>query len=466
VIRLLVAALGALAVSTTIAYAAPPSPSAETGASAVLLRISAPGRETVTLGGLQWPTSTTADVQSFRYPDDGTIVSTGRSSASVFVSPGSAATTQSKADVIVLSLFGGEVVAARVTASVSANASARSSKADVSASNVQGLRVLGRDVSATPGAIVALEDWGTVTVLSQDSGTRKASPPGAQASTTGVRVRLTADHGGLPAGSEIVVGDVQATALADVSAPPPKPQAKPPTPPDRVNPARPSRLPPAPEPDVGGDVPGGPVRVAPEVSARLSGGGYVFPVFGPASFGDSFGAPRADIETGWHHGEDIFSPAGTPLLAVADGTLHTIGFNRIGGYRLWLRDEAGNEFYYAHLSAYSPLAVEGGRVRAGDVIGFVGDTGDADGGAPHLHFEIHPASMLGLGYDGVVAPYPILLAWRRADDIALSAGRVYAATGAGGAVTLPPPGAVLLEAQDIASTSGLVPGALERALER
>ena len=154
------------------------------------------------------------------------------------------------------------------------------------------------------------------------------------------------------------------------------------------------------------------------------------------------------------------------VAAFPHGTLHTIGFNRIGGYRLWLRDEAGNEFYYAHLSAYSPLAVEGGRVRAGDVIGFVGDTGDADGGAPHLHFEIHPASMLGLGYDGVVAPYPILLAWRRADDIALSAGRVYSATGAGGAVTLPPPGAVLLEAQDIASTSGLVPGALERALER
>jgi murein DD-endopeptidase MepM/ murein hydrolase activator NlpD len=155
---------------------------------------------------------------------------------------------------------------------------------------------------------------------------------------------------------------------------------------------------------------------------------------------------------------------GTPLLAVADGTLHTIGFNKIGGYRLWLRDRQGNEFYYAHLSAYSPLAVEGRQVQAGDVIGFVGNSGDADGGPPHLHFEIHPAQMLGLGYDGVVAPYTILLAWRRAEDISFAAGRVYSPSGAAGLATLPPPGAVLLEADDIGSTSGLVPGALERRL--
>jgi len=210
-------------------------------------------------------------------------------------------------------------------------------------------------------------------------------------------------------------------------------------------------------------VPGGPVLVAPEVTARFTGGGYVFPVYGTASFGDSFGAPRPNVPGGWHHGEDIFARLGTPLLAVADGTLHTIGFNKIGGYRLWLRDTSGNEFYYAHLSAYSPLAVEGRRVEAGDVVGFVGDTGDAEGGTPHLHFEIHPAAMAGLGYDGVVAPYPILLAWRRADDVSFAAGRIYVPSAPGG-TALPPPGAVLLEADDIGSTSGLAPGALEHAL--
>ena len=208
----------------------------------------------------------------------------------------------------------------------------------------------------------------------------------------------------------------------------------------------------------------GPCRSHPRSRRSSRPAATCFPIYGTASFGDSFGGPRPAVPGGWHHGEDIFAAEGTPLLAVADGTLHTIGFNRLGGYRLWLRDTFGNEFYYAHLSAYSPLAVEGRSVQAGDVIGFVGDTGDAEGGSPHLHFEIHPAAMAGLGYDGVVAPYAILLAWRRADDISFSAGRVYVPTGPGSS-TLPPPGAVLLDADDIASTSGLVPGALERALK-
>jgi murein DD-endopeptidase MepM/ murein hydrolase activator NlpD len=465
VIRLLIAASTVLALTTALASAAPPSPNAETAARAILVRITAPGKDTVSLGELEWPTSRTVDVQSFRYPDDGSIVSLGRSHAVVFAASGPAATTQARAEVIVLSLFGGEVVAAQVNAAVSAGASARSASTDVAASQVQGLRVLGQDVSASPGATASVGDWGSLSVLSGNSGIRRKPPPGAQATAVGLRLRLTADHDGLPAGSEIVVGSVEATAVAEISAEPAPSPGTPPQPP-RDRPLRqPPALAPAPEPDVGGDVPGGPVRVAPEVSARLSGAGYVFPIYGPASFGDSFGAPRPNVEGGWHHGEDIFAAAGTPLLAVTSGTLHTIGFNRIGGYRIWLRDDVGNEFYYAHLSAYSPLAVEGRRVEAGDVIGFVGDTGDADGGAPHLHFEIHPASMASLGYDGVVAPYPILLAWRRADDVSFSAGRVYTATGAG-ITALPPPGAVLLEAKDIASTSGLVPGALEHALRR
>ncbi len=464
-IRLAVAIALAVVASAALAAAAPPPRSATTGATAYLVRITVPGQAPISLGELEWPDSTTADVQSFQYPADGSVLSIGRSRASVFASPGSAAATQSFAEAIVISLFNGEIVAGKVTASVSAGASARSVGANTSSSEVQGLRALGNDVGAAPGTSASLEDWGTLTVLSAASGTRKKGPPAAQASVIGLRVHLIAEHGGLPAGSEIVIGGAEATSVADLSEP------LPPTRPGQTRKPRPSGgtqqpLPPAPEPDVGGEVPGGPVRVAPEVSARLSEGGYVFPVFGTASFGDSFGAPRGDVQGGWHHGEDIFAAAGTPLLAVADGTLHTIGFNRIGGYRLWLRDRDGNEFYYAHLSAYSPLAVEGRSVQAGDVIGFVGDTGDADGGAPHLHFEIHPASMLGLGYDGVVAPYPILLAWRRASDISFSAGRVYQPTSGAGSIQLPPPGAVLLEADDIASTSGLVPGALEKVLKR
>jgi murein DD-endopeptidase MepM/ murein hydrolase activator NlpD len=461
VIRVLAAVVVALAASTTLAAAAPPTSPSDTGADAFLAQISAPDRASVTVGALDWPTTTTTDVQSFQYPDDGSIVSLGRSHGSIFASGGAAATTNAASQVIVVSLFGGEVVAAQVTLVASASASSRTTSADVSSSSVEGLRALGQDVPTTPGTTVPLADWGSLTVLSQQSGVRKKNPPGAQASAVGLRVRLTADHGGLPAGSEIVIGSVQATAVAQPTKEPSLPHVTPTPPPTKpVTPRKPA---PAPEQPAGGEVAGGPVRVAPAVTARLSAGGYVFPVYGPASFGDSFGAPRADVHGGWHHGEDIFAKKGTPLLAVADGTLHTIGFNRIGGYRIWLRDDQGNEFYYAHLSAYSPLAVEGAKVKAGDVIGFVGDTGDAEG-TPHLHFEIHPVSMLGLGYDGVVAPYPILLAWKRSDDISFSAGRVYVAAHGGGAATLPPPGAVLLEADDIGSTSGLEPGALERVL--
>jgi murein DD-endopeptidase MepM/ murein hydrolase activator NlpD len=458
VIRAVLTVAAALAAFASLASAAPPPRSADTAAGAFLLRITIPGQDSVSVGDLEWPTSTTADVQSFRYPADGSVASIGRSRATVFASPGAASTTEAVSEAIVVSLFNGEIVAGKVSAIVSAGASERSVGSDASKSTVQGLRALGQDLGAAASGSTSLEDWGTLTVLAGSSGNRPKGPPAAQASMTALRVQLTAEHAGLPAGSEIVIGSAQATAVADLSAPPPRPVGglRPVTP-------VPTNRPRAPEPDVGGEVPGGPVRVAPEVSAQLSTGGFVFPVYGTASFGDSFGGPRPNVPGGWHHGEDIFAAAGTPLLAVADGTLHTIGFNRIGGYRLWLRDTQGNEFYYAHLSAYSPLAVEGRSVQAGDVIGFVGDTGDADGGAPHLHFEIHPASMAGLGYDGVVAPYSILLAWRRADDISFSAGRIFVPTRAGSA-TLPPPGAVLLEADDIASTSGLVPGALERAL--
>lgn len=461
-IRLAVSVLAAVVASATLASAAPPPRNAETSAAAYLVRITIPGQPTVALGDLAWPDSTTADVQSFAYPADGSVISVGRSRAAVFAAPGSAAATQSFSEVIVVSVFDGEIVAGKVTASVSAGASARSAGAKADASAVQGLRALGRDLPSAAGS-ASLDDWGTLTVLASDVGARKSGPPAAQAAITVLRIRLSADHGGLPAGSEIVIGSARAVSVADLSEParPVQPGESPDPP---VNPdGRPDRIPRAPEPDVGGEVAGGPVKVAPEVAARLSSGGYVFPIYGTASFGDSFGAPRPNVPGGWHHGEDIFAAEGTPVLAVADGTVQTVGFTKIGGYRLWLRDGQGNTFYYAHMSAYSTLAVEGRAVKAGDVLGFVGDTGDA-GGAMHLHFEIHPASMAGLGYDGVVAPYSILLAWRRADDISFSAGRIYVPTGPG-APSLPQPGAVLLEADDIASTSGLVPGALEKALQ-
>jgi murein DD-endopeptidase MepM/ murein hydrolase activator NlpD len=140
--------------------------------------------------------------------------------------------------------------------------------------------------------------------------------------------------------------------------------------------------------------------------------GFVFPL--PESFfvADTFGAPRPE---GWHHGDDLFAPRGTPVRAVADGVIFSVGWQRLGGRRLWLRDRAGNEFYYAHLDRYSASARDGRPVQAGEVIAFVGNSGDAEATPPHLHFEIHPASLLSLGYDGAVDPTPYLRSWRRLD---------------------------------------------------
>jgi hypothetical protein len=156
------------------------------------------------------------------------------------------------------------------------------------------------------------------------------------------------------------------------------------------------------------------------VTPPLQAGPYVFPVAGDVSFGDSYGALRSDIADGWHHGDDIFAALGTPVVAVAGGTLNRVGWERLGGWRLWVRDRAGDEFYYAHLSGYSPLAMKHRQVRAGEVIGFVGNTGDAFTTLPHLHFEVHPRPLLHLQYDGAVDPTKYLEGWRRLDHVIAS----------------------------------------------
>jgi murein DD-endopeptidase MepM/ murein hydrolase activator NlpD len=195
---------------------------------------------------------------------------------------------------------------------------------------------------------------------------------------------------------------------------------------------------------------------------RLTAGGYVFPVYGPASFSNTYGAFRGDVAGNWHHGDDIFAPLGAPLLACADGTVFSVGWNDVGGNRLWLRDSQGNEFYYAHLSAFSPLAKNGRHVKAGEVVGFVGNTGDAQTTPPHLHFEVHPAALLFMGYDGAVDPTAYLEAWKRLRDVRFMPN----VAGWVGAVTnpAPRPGAILLQVSDISEASGLDPGSLQRAM--
>ena len=169
-----------------------------------------------------------------------------------------------------------------------------------------------------------------------------------------------------------------------------------------------------------------------------------------------------DVAGNWHHGDDIFAPLGAPILACADGVVFSVGWNDVGGNRLWLRDSQGNEFYYAHLSAFTPLAKNGYHVKAGEVVGFVGNTGDAEGTPPHLHFEVHPFSLLFMGYDGAVDPTTYLDAWRRLRDVRFMPN----VAGWAGIVTnpAPRPAAILLQVSDISEASGLDPGSLRRAM--
>lgn len=148
------------------------------------------------------------------------------------------------------------------------------------------------------------------------------------------------------------------------------------------------------------------IRVQPEL---LRGGRYSisvvvgpslqFPVSGGDAndigswYGDSRDAGRRR-----HEGLDIFARRGTPVLAAADGVVRSTRSNRLGGNVIWLRDEFGQNQYYAHLD--SQAVSRGQRVLAGDTIGFVGNTGNARTTPPHLHFGIYSG--------GTYDPYPAL----------------------------------------------------------
>lgn len=128
----------------------------------------------------------------------------------------------------------------------------------------------------------------------------------------------------------------------------------------------------------------------------------VFPVQGrtDAAAGSFWGADR-DGGARRHEGIDIFAPRGTPALAATDGLITRTGETPLGGRVVWLADAAhGEHLYYAHLD--KQLVSPGQRVRAGDTLGLVGNTGNARTTVPHLHFGIYR------GGRGAVDPFPFV----------------------------------------------------------
>lgn len=140
-------------------------------------------------------------------------------------------------------------------------------------------------------------------------------------------------------------------------------------------------------------------KIAPGASQYL----LVFPVGGDNSYTGDYGAPR---HQGRHEGVDIMADRGTPVLAVNDGAVVRLSRadEGLGGVSLWLERADGTQYFYAHMTSVADGLAEGTRVKAGEVIGTVGNTGDARYGAPHLHFELHP------GGGSAADPYPHLVA--------------------------------------------------------
>jgi Peptidase family M23 len=142
-----------------------------------------------------------------------------------------------------------------------------------------------------------------------------------------------------------------------------------------------------------------------------------FPVIGPAQYTDDFGDPRPQ---GRHEGNDIVSVRRALAIAAEPGKVEfDQSTHGAGGCMLYLYGESGTKYLYVHLNndltskndnrgrcvpgtAFPKELRSGQKVEAGQPVGYVGDSGDADGASPHLHFELHP------GGGGAVSPYPWL----------------------------------------------------------
>ena len=144
-------------------------------------------------------------------------------------------------------------------------------------------------------------------------------------------------------------------------------------------------------------------RALAELRAMPAPSSMPVPVEGVAAsrIADTYGAPRGRDRR--HQGVDIFAARGTPVLSATPGLVLSVRDQGLGGKQVWVLGPAHERHYYAHLDDWAPLLRAGDRVRAGTPLGTVGDTGNARGTPPHLHYGVYAA-------DGAIDPLPRLRA--------------------------------------------------------
>ncbi|MGH8930862.1 MAG: murein hydrolase activator EnvC family protein [Egibacteraceae bacterium] len=139
-----------------------------------------------------------------------------------------------------------------------------------------------------------------------------------------------------------------------------------------------------------------------QVSRAGQRGVYACPMGVPYHFRNTWGAPRSGGRS--HKGVDMFAPYGGDVYAITDGRILRHSNSGLGGLAVYLLGDDGNLYYYAHLASILPSYGPGKKVAAGELIAYNGDTGNARGGAPHVHMEVRP------GGGGNANPYPFAAA--------------------------------------------------------
>ena len=199
--------------------------------------------------------------------------------------------------------------------------------------------------------------------------------------------------------------DCDIPPAADVAAVRIGPSPAEPADPPAAAPATPPVMPPIDAPDE--EAPAAPPAA---VAAAIPATGLVVPVAGvtASELSDTFDDRRGTDRM--HEALDIMAPAGTPVLATADGTIEKLFDSDNGGLTIYQFDPTNTWcYYYAHLQRYAPGLEEGDKVKRGDVIGYVGSTGNASADAPHLHFGIYVLGEEKRWWRGTpVNPYPLL----------------------------------------------------------